>query len=148
MNGNLVDGTRLRRVRTLEDVFRGSHARLVTSLYAFTGDLAEAQDAVQEAFVRAVSRESRVCRRRAPRRTCARWPATSPAAAGQNAQAGRTSAPGAARQRRFEPSPDRVAVIQALNELPSAQREVVRAGWAQISTEGSAFTPVRTPLDR
>ncbi|HEV2086836.1 MAG TPA: SigE family RNA polymerase sigma factor [Cryptosporangiaceae bacterium] len=41
------------RVREVYDV---AYRRLVTQLYAVTGDLAEAQDVVQEAFVRALAR--------------------------------------------------------------------------------------------
>ncbi len=36
------------------EVYAGSFRRLVVQLYAVTGDLGEAQDAVQEAFVRAL----------------------------------------------------------------------------------------------
>ena len=37
------------------EVFRASYRRLVTQLYAVTGDRVEAEDAVQEAFARAVA---------------------------------------------------------------------------------------------
>jgi RNA polymerase sigma-70 factor (ECF subfamily) len=37
------------------EVFRTSYRRLVTQLYAVTGDRVEAEDAVQEAFARAVA---------------------------------------------------------------------------------------------
>jgi RNA polymerase sigma-70 factor (ECF subfamily) len=37
------------------EVYAGSFRRLVVQLYAVTGDLGEAQDAVQEAFVRALA---------------------------------------------------------------------------------------------
>lgn len=39
----------------LRDVFEGSYRRLVVQLYAVTGDSAEAEDLVQEAFVRAAA---------------------------------------------------------------------------------------------
>jgi DNA-directed RNA polymerase specialized sigma24 family protein len=38
---------------TLSDVFQLSYRRLVVQLYAVVGDLGEAEDLVQEAFVRA-----------------------------------------------------------------------------------------------
>jgi RNA polymerase sigma-70 factor (sigma-E family) len=54
------DGTRLTsRARTehaLTELYRGSYRRLVLQLYAFTSDLTEAQDVVQEAFARALAR--------------------------------------------------------------------------------------------
>src|ERR671910_403730 len=40
---------------TLRDVFDASYKRLVVQLYAVTGDAHEAEDLVQEAFVRAAS---------------------------------------------------------------------------------------------
>ena len=39
----------------LREVFEGSYRRLVVPLYAVTGDSAEAEDLVQEAFVRAAA---------------------------------------------------------------------------------------------
>ena len=39
----------------LREVFEGSYRRLVVQLYAVTGDSAEAEDLVQEAFVRAAA---------------------------------------------------------------------------------------------
>ncbi|GAA1674761.1 RNA polymerase sigma factor [Fodinicola feengrottensis] len=38
----------------LEELFRATHQRLVLSMFALTGDMVEAEDVVQEAFVRAV----------------------------------------------------------------------------------------------
>lgn len=40
----------------LADLYRGSYRRLVLQLFAFTTDLTEAQDVVQEAFARALAR--------------------------------------------------------------------------------------------
>jgi RNA polymerase sigma-70 factor (sigma-E family) len=42
--------------RSVTDVYRASYRRLVTQLFAFTDDLTEAQDVVQEAFARALAR--------------------------------------------------------------------------------------------
>jgi RNA polymerase sigma-70 factor (ECF subfamily) len=44
----------------LAEIYRDVHQRLVLTAYTLTGDLAEAQDAVQEAFVRAVARPQKV----------------------------------------------------------------------------------------
>ncbi|GAA1939889.1 RNA polymerase sigma factor [Nocardioides marmoribigeumensis] len=44
----------------LAEVFHGGYRRLVVQLYAVTGDLAEAEDVVQEAFVRAAALPSRL----------------------------------------------------------------------------------------
>ena len=45
-----------------DDLYQGSRRRLLGFVYALTGDLAEAQDVVQEAFVRAWQRWSTVRR--------------------------------------------------------------------------------------
>jgi RNA polymerase sigma-70 factor (ECF subfamily) len=44
---------------SLGDVFQGSYRRLVVQLYGVVGDLTEAEDLVQEAFVRASARGRR-----------------------------------------------------------------------------------------
>jgi len=43
------------REPVLEDVFKASYRRLVVQLYGVVGDLVEAEDVVQEAFVRAAA---------------------------------------------------------------------------------------------
>jgi hypothetical protein len=43
-----------------DDFYAATYARLVGQLYAVTGDLAEAEDVVQEAFARAVIRWPRI----------------------------------------------------------------------------------------
>jgi RNA polymerase sigma-70 factor, ECF subfamily len=48
------------------DFYAASFQRLVGQLYAMTGDQSEAQDAVQEAFVRAWARRGKIDRNQAP----------------------------------------------------------------------------------
>jgi RNA polymerase sigma-70 factor (ECF subfamily) len=43
---------------SVTDVYHASYRRLVTQLFAFTDDLTEAQDVVQEAFARALARSA------------------------------------------------------------------------------------------
>ena len=61
--------------------YASSFPRLVGQLYAMTGDQAEAQDVVQEAFVRAWARRGKIDRAQAPeawvRVTACRQPASS-----------------------------------------------------------------------
>lgn len=111
------------RVRELYD---GCYRRLVGQLFAFCGDLSEAEDAVQEAFVQAVARKRQFARLDNPEA----WL--------------RTVAINAARRRfrraaRFrvilaeagppQPVPglsaDHVAIVEALRQLPAEQREAI-----------------------
>jgi RNA polymerase sigma-70 factor (sigma-E family) len=125
-----LDGVRSRpgpAVDALRDLYDGCYRRLVGQLYAVTGDLGEAQDAVQEAFVRALAAPRRfgrvdnpeawlrvvalnVARRRLRRRAhldrlLRRVPP------------GVSTVPGL--------SPDHVAVVAALRRLPPAQAEAI-----------------------
>jgi RNA polymerase sigma-70 factor (ECF subfamily) len=104
------------------DAFR----RLVGQLYAMTGDLAEAQDAVQEAFTRAWARRGKIDREQAPeawirvtawRIASSRW---------RRARKGdRLMALAAAPESVAGPSPDRVAFAQALRQIPPEQRRAL-----------------------
>jgi len=116
-----------RRSDPLRELYDGCYRRLLGQLYAVTGDLGEAQDAVQEAFARALASRRRfarvdnpeawlrvvalnVARRRIRRR------AHLDRLLRRDAPAVPT-VPGL--------SPDHVAVVAALRRLPPAQAEAV-----------------------
>lgn len=100
--------------------------RLVGQLYAMTGDRLEAQDAVQEAFIRAWARRARFDRDGAPegwirvtawRIAVSRW---------RRAKDGRRLMELAAPTERVDgPSPDRIAFADALSKLPAEQRRAL-----------------------
>ena len=108
------------------EFYAASFRRLVGQLYAMTGDSAEAQDAVQEAFVRAWERRGKLdssgspeawVRATAWRIAVSRW---------HRARLGgllmrSRPAPAVA----DAPSPDRVALIDALRKVPAEQRRAV-----------------------
>lgn len=110
---------------TLRDVFDASYKRLVVQLYAVTGDAHEAEDLVQEAFVRAASIGRRFLRVDNPEawlRTTAinahrsRW---------RKLRNGRR-----ARERMLPPRDpegleDHLEIITALRALPERQRQVI-----------------------
>jgi RNA polymerase sigma-70 factor, ECF subfamily len=100
--------------------------RLVGQIYAMTGDLAEAQDVVQEAFTRAWARRGKIDRQQAPeawirvtawRIASSRW---------RRARNGdRLMALAATPELVAGPSPDRVAFVAALRRIPPEQRRAL-----------------------
>jgi RNA polymerase sigma-70 factor, ECF subfamily len=108
------------------DFYAASFRRLVGQLYLMTGDHAEAQDAVQEAFVRAWAHHGKLDRLGAPeawvRATAwhvavSRW---------HRARLGRLLARSQPRPQAVDgPTPDRVALIDALRQVPAEQRRAL-----------------------
>jgi RNA polymerase sigma-70 factor (ECF subfamily) len=108
-----------------DDFYAANFNKLTVQLYAYVGDMTEAQDIVQEAFCRAWPRWDRIehyedpvawVRRVAWNIARSRWRRL------------RTALSFAQRQRLEtvpEPSPDRVAVSQALATLPEHHRRAV-----------------------
>jgi RNA polymerase sigma-70 factor, ECF subfamily len=99
--------------------------RLIVQLYAYTADLAQAQDLVQEAFARALPRWDRLLtyndpvawvRRVALNLANSRW---------RQVRAFRRFASGHREEYVDGPTPDRVALASALSTLPANQRRVV-----------------------
>ena len=117
-------------VPLVERVYEDAYRRLVGQLYAVCGDLTEAEDVVQEAFVRAVQqcrRFDRVDNPEAWLRTVAvnlsvsRWRRR---ALGDRIHA--RSRPADGQQARHpDVSEDRVTLVRALRKLPAAQREAI-----------------------
>src|SRR5216683_2193812 len=108
------------------EFYAASFRRLVGQLYAMTGDRAEAQDAVQEAFIRAWEHRGKLDRLGAPEawvRTAAwriavsRW---------RRARAGLHLMASHSRPEIVDgPGPDRVALIDALRKVPAEQRRAL-----------------------
>ncbi|MEE6261356.1 RNA polymerase sigma factor [Plantactinospora sonchi] len=115
--------------QAVREVYAASAARLVAQLYGVTGDYAEAQDAVHEAFVRALARPGRfrqVANPEAWLRTVALNVARSRyrrrMVFDRLLRSGRLTNPDSGRA---ELSPDHVALVAALQRLPRATRESV-----------------------
>jgi RNA polymerase sigma-70 factor (ECF subfamily) len=104
----------------------GCHQRLVGQLFAMTGDLAEAEDVVQEAFVPAWDRRKQLAQADSPKawvRTVAwrlaisRWRRARTALRTMR----RHGTPSIGEP----PNPDHVALISALRRLPAEQRRAI-----------------------
>jgi RNA polymerase sigma-70 factor, ECF subfamily len=108
------------------DFYAASFQRLVGQLCAMIGDQCEAQDAVQEAFVRAWEGRGKIDRNGAPeawvrvtawRIAASRW---------RHARNGiRLGALTARPESTAGPTPDRVAFADALRKLPAEQRRAL-----------------------
>jgi len=127
---------------SLHEVYDASYGRLVLQLFALCGDLADAEDAVQEAFVKAVGQGrafDRVLNPEAWLRTAALNHQRNSWRHAKVVRRFTTVVPGA--QSSPELSPDHVAVVRALAELDADQRTVVvlhhlaDLGTAQIALE-------------
>lgn len=110
-----------------DDLYTASFGRLVHQLHAMIGDRDEAQECVQEAFVRAWSHRRRLDRTHAPeawvrttayRLAVSRW---------RRARRGRREPDRALEPTHAAPAPsaDQVAVIAALRRLPETQRRAL-----------------------
>jgi RNA polymerase sigma-70 factor, ECF subfamily len=108
------------------DFYAASFRRLVGQLYAMTGNHAEAQDAVQEAFIRAWAHRRRLERSAAPeawvratawRIAVSRW---------RRARLGRALMRSSPQPEVTDgPGPDRVALLDALRQVPAEQRRAL-----------------------
>ncbi|MFB7946993.1 SigE family RNA polymerase sigma factor [Kitasatospora phosalacinea] len=108
--------------------YEAAYGQLVAHLYALTGDLGEAQDAAQEAFVRAwnhwgrlVSHENPVAwvRLTGQRIAISRWRRARTALQSwiRHGDGQQSPVPG--------PGPETVALVEALRRLPEAQRSAL-----------------------
>jgi len=141
---------------SLGEVYHASYGRLVLQLFALCGDLADAEDAVQEAFVKAIGQGrafDRVLNPEAWLRTAAlnhqrnAWRHAKVVRRFVSSVPGGLSVPGL--------GPDHVAVVRALAELDPDQRHVIvlhylaDLGTAQIASElGIPEGTVKSRLSR
>jgi RNA polymerase sigma-70 factor, ECF subfamily len=106
--------------------YRATRQRLLHQMYAMTGNLADAQDCVQETYARAWQHWARVSAHVNPeawlrtvawRVAASRWRKIKNGVAAMARHGPPSHAP--------EPSPDNVALVAALKEIPEAQRRAI-----------------------
>ncbi len=111
---------------SLHELYDASYGRLVLQLFALCGDQADAEDAVQEAFVKAIGQGRSFDRVQNPEAWLRTVALNHQRNSWRHAKVARrfvTTVPG--RQTGPELGPDHVAVVQALAGLDPDQRRVV-----------------------
>jgi RNA polymerase sigma-70 factor (ECF subfamily) len=110
----------------LNELYDASYRRLVVQIYAICGDLAEAEDAVQDAFVTALRKESQLARVHNPEAWVRTVALNSVRHGWRHASVVRryqAKVPGP--QRPVEVGPEHVAIVTALEAVDAGQREAV-----------------------
>jgi RNA polymerase sigma-70 factor (ECF subfamily) len=113
----------------IRDLYAGCHRRLIGQLAVITGDLAEAQDAVAEAFVRGLARPGRLLAMDSPEGW--RWTVALNVARRGHRRARlarsltRREAARAETGDQISETLDRIVLYQALSRLPFKQREAL-----------------------
>ena len=110
----------------VREVYDVSYPRLVVQLFALTGDLADAEDAVQEAFVKALGKGRRIRAGRQSRGLAAHGALNHVRNRWRHAEVVRrlrTKVPGPTPG--VEVGPEHVALVEALAELDPPHRTVV-----------------------
>jgi RNA polymerase sigma-70 factor (ECF subfamily) len=136
--------------------YRGSRQRVLSCVYLVTGDLGEAQDAVQEAFVKAWQRWSSICRYDEPeawvrlvacRIATSRWRSMRSRA--------RAYVRHGVEEEFAGPDTNTVDVVAALKRLPEDQRTVLALHYlvglpvAEVALEtGAPIGTVKSRLSR
>jgi RNA polymerase sigma-70 factor (ECF subfamily) len=110
----------------LDELYHASYRRLVVQIYAICGDVAEAEDAVQDAFVTALRKRSQLARVDNPE-AWVRVVALNRVRRGwrHSSVVRRYQAKVPGPQGHVEVGPEHVAIVTALGEVDADQREAV-----------------------
>jgi RNA polymerase sigma-70 factor (ECF subfamily) len=122
----MTDGEQLAGDDAFDEFYRVSYARLVGQLFAVVGDLPQAEDVVQEAFVRALARWSTIQKYEQPE-AWVRRVALNLTASNFRRLRRELAARLRLRQQRLTPTlaPETSAVLEILRHVPLNQRTVL-----------------------
>ncbi|MDQ1650912.1 MAG: hypothetical protein QOI35_112 [Cryptosporangiaceae bacterium] len=127
--------------------YAATSRRVLGHVYAVTGNLAEAEDAVAEAFARAWQRWPQVRSSESPeawvRAVAARLAVSAWRKAVNRIRAHRRSVPGSGDPGGL--SPDHVAVVEALRQIPADQRRVIVLHYVADLSVGEIAAEVGAP---
>lgn len=107
------------------EFYAASCRSLIAQLYAYTGDLAAAQDLAQDAFCRAYLRWNRISRYDDPAGWVRRVAWNLARSRWRRLRTAQVFARGAREEHVEGPNPDRVALVAALAKLPEQHRRAV-----------------------
>ncbi len=110
---------------SFEELYTAHFAALAIQLYSITGDMSEAQDVVQEAFSRAWPRWDRLARYDDPVAWVRRVAWNIATSRWRRARTAARHLAGQRPQYADAPGPDRVALLEAMKQLPFRQRRAV-----------------------
>ncbi|HEU5037435.1 MAG TPA: sigma-70 family RNA polymerase sigma factor [Nocardioides sp.] len=140
----------------LDDLYDASYRRLVVQIYAMCGDLAEAEDAVQDAFVTALRKRSQLARVSNPEAWVRAVALNQVRHDWRHASVVRryqARVPGP--QAPVEVGPEHIAIVTALKDVDADQREAVVLHYladlpvAEIATQlGIPVGTVKSRLSR
>jgi RNA polymerase sigma-70 factor (ECF subfamily) len=110
----------------LDQLYHASYRRLFVQMYAICGDVVEAEDAVQDAFVAALRKQQELARAANPEAWVRTAALNRLRNAWRHASVVRLYQPKVPGPRSpVEPSPDHVAIVTALARVDREEREVV-----------------------
>lgn len=116
----------MKDAESFDEFYHATRTRLLHQMYAMTGNLADAQDCVQEAYARAWQRWEQVSQHASPeawlrtvswRIAASRWRKVRNGVAAMARHGTPSNTP--------EPSTDNVALVEALKQIPEAQRRAI-----------------------
>jgi len=146
MKDTTGNGGRMGRFESFDEFYQAAYGRLVGQLYPVTGSLPEAEEVVQEAFVRALARWNRIRKYDLPEAWVRRVALN---LAANELRRARSRLAALARLRRTVEDPpmseDAAALVEALRRLPTSHRQALLLHYALDLSVGEMAVQLRLP---